>query len=201
MISNVQLFAFSGHLSTLAAVARISHGKQPFQYGDYYKEDGEKDFRLVKMCYDAKHMSVFEFASITYYVRTPIFVARQLMRYRCASYIERSLRCCDPISLESRDSNNFCDTAYIDALGRYEKLVESGVKKEEARRVLTLETPTEFLWQMNLRELFHVFDERLALSAQLETRNCVEQMYDIYTQTFKSLADIYERPVKASKNE
>lgn len=142
----------------LADVARISTG---YDFANPAKKDSKRDEVLLKSLYKMKHFSVFEFSGATFQIECPIYVARQLMRYRNASYIERSLRRCKPF--EENDA--------------YESALSDGTKKEDARSCLPLSTKTRFLWKMNLREMLHVFDERLTPTTQPITRSVVESIF------------------------
>ena len=172
----------------LAKVARVSRG---YSYiNDDHSHSANDDRKLVKACFKANHLSVFEFADALFQIECPIFVARQLMRYRCASYIERSLRYCKPIAIDPGPRDKAAD-AYAIGLSEYERQLSNGERKEEARMFLPLATPTMFLWKLNLRELFHVFDERLATSAQSETREIVSQMFEQFKTVFPYSAEAY----------
>ena len=93
------------------------------------------------------------------------------MRYRCSSYLERSLRVCGPMET---------DGARID----YEDAIKNGAKREDARALLPLSTRTRFLWLLNLRELLHIAEERLTPAAQSMTREIVHTMVDLAAQEF-----------------
>ena len=165
----------------LADVARISTG------GDLNaltpREDSDQE-RLIRACFNAGHLSVFEFADVTFQIECPIFIARQLMRYRCASYIERSLRRCEPLP-ESDERLSRMTIPY-----RFQ--LQNGEKKENARAFLPLGIQTRFLWKMNLRELFHVFDERLGRGVQPETKKLVGQMFKAFEEHFPILASCWK---------
>ena len=135
----------------LAKIIRLSYGLDK-------ESELERDRATIRNCFNAGHMSVFEFVDATVLIECPIFVARQIMRYRCASYLERSLRRCEPLEANSE----------------YQDLIARGVSRENARAVLPLSTQTQFYMKANLREWFHIFDERLSKGAQFETRELVE---------------------------
>ena len=93
------------------------------------------------------------------------------MRYRCSSFLERSLRVCGPMEGD----------AVLDA---YKNAIESGMKREDARALLPLSTSTRFLWLLNLRELLHIAEERLTPAAQSMTREIVQTMVNLATLDF-----------------
>ena len=157
----------------LADVARISTG---YDFANPPKKDDKKDEILLKSLFKMKHFSVFEFSGATFQIECPIYVARQLMRYRNASYIERSLRRCKPF--EEDDA--------------YESALFDGEKKEDARSMLPLSTRTRFLWKMNLREMLHVFDERLMPTTQPITRSVVESIFEESKKLFPVILRYWE---------
>ena len=157
----------------LPQVARVTRGAditivKPSMCCD---EQLAKDLELLRKIIRYKHLSVLEFSNILYQIECPIYIARQLMRYRCSSFLERSLRVCGPMEGD----------AVLDA---YKNAIESGMKREDARALLPLSTRTRFLWLVNLRELLHIAEERLTPAAQYMTQCIVGAMVDIAAQEF-----------------
>lgn len=167
----------------IAQIARVSRGKSPF-------DDVGAWQNTLKNCYNSKHLSVFEFANIAYYVECPIFVARQLMRYRNARYMERSLRYCAPLA--DYDEDTPIGAATKASLANYDKLKSLGFTKEEARAILPLAIQTKFVMQVDLRELFHIFDERISPVAQPETQIVVEKMKMEAEKAFPYCIELYD---------
>lgn len=165
----------------LADVARISTG---YDFANPPKKDVQKDEILLKSLFKMKHFSVFEFSGATFQIECPIYVARQLMRYRNASYIERSLRRCKPF--EEDDA--------------YESALSDGTKKEDARSLLPLSTRTRFLWKLNLREMLHVFDERLTLTTQPITRSVVQSIFEESKKLFPVILRCWEESNEKQSN-
>ncbi len=208
----VKYFSREGTQPDLAAVARMSYGKDPFavyeeetaiweskdefddEMAERLRDFNEKNLKTVETCFKCGHLSIFEFASLTFWIHCPIYVARQLMRYRNASYIERSLRRCAPLPPDEGQDEEI-NELYANSLTSYIFLHDTSKtkKKEVARAALTLAAPTEFLMKVDLRELFHIFDERLTKAAQEDTRECVAQMYGVFQENFPDLADMYQR--------
>ena len=157
----------------LPRVARVTRGAdltivKPSMCSD---EQREKDLDLLRKIISYKHLSVLEFSNILYQIECPIYIARQLMRYRCSSYLERSLRVCGPMEGDA-------------VLEDYERAINEGMKREDARALLPLSTRTRFLWLLNLRELLHIAEERLTPAAQYMTQCIVGAMVDIAAQEF-----------------
>lgn len=164
------------------------------------------------------HLSPLEFAGVTYLVKCPIFVARQIMRHRTASYLEKSLRYCTldemicdlPFELvgntEAGASLSSAFRAYRDIVEQGEELIGEdtlpsekkairGRYNELARSVLPLSLETSFYVQFDLRNLLHFFEMRLDKDAQHETRQVARAMLvplkDIFPTIFQFLVDKY----------
>lgn len=164
------------------------------------------------------HLSPLEFAGVTYLVKCPIFVARQIMRHRTASYLEKSLRYCTLDEMICDLPHELVDNpatgkslssafrAYRDIIEQGEELIGEdtlpsekkairGRYNELARSVLPLSLETSFYVQFDLRNLLHFFDMRLADDAQLETRQVATamlfQIRNIFPTIFQFLVDKY----------
>lgn len=61
----------------------------------------------------------------------------------------------------------------------YEKRLELGVAREQARKDLPLSTYTEYIWKMDLHNLFHYLGLRLDSHAQLEIRSYAQAIASI----------------------
>ncbi|MEJ5228473.1 MAG: FAD-dependent thymidylate synthase [Pseudothermotoga sp.] len=154
--------------------ARISHGREPI--------DEERDRRLLEHLMKSGHESPFEHIVFTFHVKCPIFVARQWMRHRIASYNELSGRYTelsdefyipDPEKRGNMNSNNrntqqIFQEAYEASYEHYKKLLEMGFQRELARLVLPLATYTQFLWTINARSLMNFLSLRADSHAQWE---------------------------------
>lgn len=177
-------------VNEMARIIRLSRGAKLFSSEALPRSTDKKDLQTVQNCYRSGHMSVFEFVDFTFAVQAPIYVARQLFRYRRGSYLERSLRYCDPLTVIC-DVDASLSGDYYEALNRYQTLIKAGLKKEEARKVLPTFTPTQFYVKYDARELFHIFDERLNSTAQSETRELVKMMYYEVNDATPWIIDVY----------
>lgn len=168
--------------SGLPYVARVTRGAdlRGVCLSEIDDEQHAKDLELLRKIILHKHLSVLEFSNILYQIECPIYIARQLMRYRCSSFLERSLRVCGP--MES-------DGARID----YEEAIKNGAKREDARALLPLSTRTRFLWLLNLRELLHIAEERLTPAAQSMTREIVHEMVDLAGYCFPNVIEFWQK--------
>lgn len=117
-----------------------------------------------------RHYSVLEHASITFNLTTTRAIANQIVRHRVAAYCQESMRY---VKLNRKDGgipvikpygfDNWCDTAkplWYEAItvaeDNYNTLLQLGIKAEDARGVLPLDTATVLVATWNLRELFHI---------------------------------------------
>lgn len=141
------------------------------------------------------HLSPLEFASLTFKVKCPIFVARQLLRHRTGHYVEKSLRYCEakpeayaPEGLTDSQLDVF-EFVYEQSFGMYEMLVASGVPKEQARILLPLGTYTEIYMQFDMRNLKHMLELRTDNHAQSETQWYANAMLEFVDQLFPTIGD------------
>ena len=135
---------------------------------------------LINFLYGNKHMSPFEHNWMTFYIETPLFVAREFMRHRTWSYNEMSGRYTElPGRMFLIDSERpivqqgkigaynfsggtaeqyglvFAETslAYQNAWNAYQKMLGAGIAKEVARNVLPVGTMTQFYASANVRNI------------------------------------------------
>lgn len=146
----------------IADAARICYGDKKLR----------SDAGLVEHLFAKGHFSPFEFVNLTYRLKVPIFVMRQLVRHRTHAMAEKSLRYCTAkpefYVLPGHEATML--PAYQAAYEAYTALCAAGVPKGQARCVLPVATFTECYWQMNLRNLFNLFDQRCDKHAQIETQ-------------------------------
>lgn len=135
----------------------------------------ERNANLCKSLLVAEHRTPFEIASIVWDITAPRDVADQLLRYRQTTPNVMSLRVCAPPPVDD------CEPSergwYQTCLDEYNRRLSVGYSREEARKCLPLSTPARFYWSTNIRELEHIFEQRIALAAQTDTRRIVEQMH------------------------
>lgn len=204
----VKLVGVLGDDSTPVFAARLSFD------GDIYS-DLERNIRLLNFLMDNGHWSPFEHVVVSLLIKAPIFVARQLMRYRVFSYNEVSQRYTAlkepdfyiPEAFRTQSSknkqsseNSFVDDALAEKLYQflkqsqmlYDTLLSAGVAREQARIVLPLSTYTKFLMTGNLRNWFHVLEERLSENAQYETRQYALAIRQILSEKFPIVYSLWE---------
>lgn len=173
--------------------AKICHGGT---YTDNFLSNNwteEKKRRLFKFLLEHKHMKPFDFGTMTFEICCPIFVERQLRVYRTATIIERSLRSCPPMELDYiTDPVTEGEVENKEVFRTYKKLVDEKEHRELARRVLPMSTFTRVLFSINVRNLLHVFEERLTEQAQLETRLYCQSMWYAFEDLFPIVASVFK---------
>lgn len=185
-ISSVELVRVSGSDLDIANAARVSYGKVSHELS-------ERDKKLITFLMDHNHSSPFEHNQLSFRVKAPIFVARQWMRHRINSYNEISYRYVKvktefyiPKTFRLQDTENgqssygaFSNEELINqykaalenAYAAYNKMLEAGVCREQARAILPVATYTEFIYTCNLQSLMHFMKLRLGSGAQKEIRS------------------------------
>ena len=136
---------------------------------------------------ESGHESLFEHISFTFGIEgISRACSHQLVRHRMASFSQRSQRYCfeDGFNyIEPDDMNDEEDKFFRDFMRHskevYSKLVDKGVKPEDARMVLPNACETKIIVTMNARELLHFFKLRCCKRAQKEIREVAFMMKNI----------------------
>jgi len=151
--------------------------------------------RFINFLVRSGHHSPFEFAQIAFEIECPIFIARQFMRHRIASYVEKSMRYYkgDGSDIEFYDELNEVNMSknceYLK--GEYQLMLKHNISSQEARAILPLATMTVFRVQFNLRSLMNFLKLRLDEKAQYEIQELAEMMYKIFEQHFPFTAKAF----------
>ncbi len=175
---DVKIVDFCGTDETPYLMARLS-------YSGYDTPDVDKMRTFFVNLLKNGHMVPFEHCSITFHITAPIFVFRQLFRYRTAIISEKSLRYCEATPefyapwLNDKQREIY-ELSVVQSFNAYKELVDkdspNSIAKEQARGLLPLCTFSECYFTMNLRNLFHLLDQRMDTHAQLETRLIAKYM-------------------------
>ena len=207
---------------TVVNAARVSFGKKSrYYYGDEaeiaadfsvtyvnYKEWEyptfmlSEDVKLINYLAKHNHKSPFNHCFITFHVKAPIFVARQLQKHEYMPWNEISRRYVDsepefyqPDVWRGRsadkkqgsegvvDVGDWGDTNWA-CLIAYKDLLSHGVAPEQARMVLPQSMMTEWYWSGSLYAFAKMCSLRLKPDAQYETRLVAEQIEDKMTELF-----------------
>jgi len=110
----------------------------------------------------------------------------QLVRHRAVSYDQESQRFSAatkegvviPPSVQSNDAGSKAYDAALKAVyAAYEKMVSTGVPKEDARYILPGAIKTKLVMTLNARSLMHLVWQRTALQAQWEIRELAATLH------------------------
>jgi thymidylate synthase (FAD) len=168
--------------------------------------------RLLRYLIEHEHWSPFEMASMCVKIETERDIAAQILRHRSFSFQEFSTRYAKTAPAEiphfrSQDAKNRQAShdninedgqyALAVAVGDhfsksykiYQNLLDLGVAKECARRILPLCTPTTLYMHGTLRSWLHYIKVRTDIGTQLEHRQIAEACRDIFTQQFPIIAE------------
>ena len=183
----VGLIDHLGTEATIVNAARVSFGKLK-------NSMDERDVKLLNYLIENRHTSPLEHVVFTFSVHCPLFVRGQWHRHRTWSYNEISRRYTEidlefytPVKLrrqaESNRQASYDDPGFEDgalrelisennraALALYEKLLASGVCREQARGVLPQNMMTTFWATVDLSNLLHFMQLRDSEHAQYEIR-------------------------------
>jgi thymidylate synthase (FAD) len=208
-IGSVQLIQSVGDDTGIVNSARVSFGKKIESIED-------KDRKLLKYLLEHEHGTPFEHNTLTFLIKCPLFVARQWMRHRIASFNEISARYVEikeefyipekfrkqstnnrQASIEGNDlENEKANLIYTESLkvaySKYQELLSLGVAREQARALLPLATYTEYYFTCNLRSLLHFIKLRDHANAQWEIQQYAKAIKEIAKEIFPETFKITE---------
>jgi len=208
---NVKLIAFSRLVEgkesknketdvIVAESGAISHSKEFKNLPD------EKVKHLIDLLKSLGHESVFEHVSFTFRIEGISRVcSHQLVRHRMASFTQQSQRYVplDPefIIPESIDKSEFSEEVkkiLDDSRKLYKKMVEKGIRKEDARFILPQAIETKIIVTMNGRELRHFISLRAEKDAQWEIRAlAIEMLKQVYQVAPILFEDLYKKYIES----
>ena len=169
--------------------------------------------RLLRYLVKHRHWSPFEMASLCVQINTERDIAAQLLRHRSFSFQEFSTRYARTGPAEipqwrSQDlknrqaSHDDLDDAVKEQFDwqtsvlmrnlylTYQDMLNAGIAKECARRILPLCTPTTLYMAGTLRSWIHYLDLRCGVETQLEHREIANAIKVIFTEQFPVIAEV-----------
>ena len=179
---SVELLQTWGSDELIARCARMSYGK--------FNAENKTDDKLIAALLRKGHWTPFGHAGATINVTAPIFVARQLIRHTVGfvwsemsgRYADASTECYMP-SLNTEGTDHW-QAAYVKAIWTYQEMIERGVPREQARALLPQGMMTNWIWSGNVAAWQRLFYWRLDKAAQKETRDVVQQIYNLLVTQF-----------------
>lgn len=179
-----------GDDSAVVQAARVSYGAGTKRVSD--------DRTLIRYLMRHRHSTPFEMAELKFLIRVPMDCWRQWIRHRTANVNEYSTRYSVAIdSMQSTTPDEWRTQAEQNRQGSagavpaelgleltedehhfqvaarqiYQKRLEAGVAREQARKDLPLSTYTEAYWKIDLHNLLHFLALRMDSHAQQEIRD------------------------------
>ncbi len=193
----VRVVDYMGSDSSIVQAARVSYGAGTKKL--------REDEALLRYLLRHRHTSPFEMCELKLHIRVPMDVWRQWIRHRTANVNEYSTRY--SIAIDSAEytnpgewrtqslTNRQGSAGSIDSsigegltaqetefhrLSRelYDKRIEAGVAREQARKDLPLSTYTEAYWKIDLHNLLHFLELRMEINAQYEIRQYANTIFN-----------------------
>ena len=173
--------------------------------------------KLLRYLVAHKHWSPFEMASACFEINTTRDISAQILRHRSFSFQEFSQRYASTVDglgglevplLRRQDKDNrqnsindlspketqgfyrriaslFADTEQL-----YQDMLNAGVAKESARKVLPMNSPTRLYMAGTIRSWIHYLTVRKGPETQLEHRVIAEEIYTLLNVEMPNLWEV-----------
>lgn len=190
----------------MAYIARVSNPNN---------QDNPSFEGLLKYCIKHEHWSVFEQAFMTLEINTTRAIAAQVLRHRSFTFQEFSQRYADANLLktvelpelrrqDTKNRQNSIDDLddnivrafnqrirmlYAEAQELYDDMLDHGIAKECARKVLPLNSPSRLYMHGTLRSWIHYTDLRGSNGTQKEHMDIAHEIRDIFNEQFPCIAE------------
>jgi thymidylate synthase (FAD) len=216
----VELIDSMGSDLSVVNAARVSFHKEsdydtvlnPDKYGDYKEVLNEKDQKLISYLARHGHWTPFGHAFLSYRIKAPVFVARQLVKHQVGlvwnevsrRYVDEEPEVWFPNTYHARpastikqgasDESHSLAPQYLDRSQRlieasidlYNDMITDGIAPEEARIVLPLNSMTEWIWSGSLAAFARVCKLRLAKQGvQGATKEIAQEIYNGVPEQFQ----------------
>jgi len=170
--------------------------------------------KLLRYLVKHEHWSPFEMASCCVEVTTTRDISAQILRHRSFSFQEFSQRYAevqqrpelpqwrrqdtanrqnsiDDLSEEVlSEADQLTANAFIAAQRAYDRLLELGVAKECARKVLPMNSPTRLYMSGTIRSWIHYLSVRKKPETQLEHRMIANEIYQTLNKEMPNLWEV-----------
>lgn len=202
-----------GSDESVVNAARVSFSKTAELYSK------EQNNKLIKYLADHNHKSCFNHAFMSFRVKAPIFVARQLVKHEYLPWNETSRRYVDSepeffeLEWRYRPDNSIkqgsagelnpedkikADKVFWElaehSLQAYNSLLELKVSPEQARAALLIDSCTEWVWSGSLFAFAKMCNLRLDSHTQEESRQVAKEIdkvaKELFPESWKSLVKL-----------
>jgi thymidylate synthase (FAD) len=192
----------------IVQAARVSYGEGTKTPSD--------DRTLIRYLMRHRHTTPFEMVEMKFHISLPMFIARQWIRHRTANVNEYSARYsvvpdafwkpdsarAQGISNKQAGEGSVSDSAqdmFLEALSKsesiysdYEKIISSGICREQARAILPVSAYTQWYWKCDLHNIFNFLSLRMDSHAQQEIRDYAIAMFEIVKAIFPISCEAFE---------
>ena len=215
-MTNVTLIDSMGTDLSVVNAARVSFNKKA-TWGHHVPGQGifelkEGDKKLIRYLAKHGHWTPFGHATLSYHIKAPIFVARQLVKHQVGLvWNEVSRRYVDDVPefhfpetwrgkpTDKKQGSSDEEIVWLDrdqrvgsavrqsstgAASLYREMLDAGVAPEQARMVLPQNTYTEWYWTGTLYAFARVCGLRCKGDTQEETRNVAWEIHDLAKEKF-----------------
>jgi thymidylate synthase (FAD) len=189
MKSSIELIEVMGNDLTVVNAARVSFSKKmkKFKIG--------RDDKLIRYLAKHGHWTPFGHVQLQFYIKAPVFVARQLIKHQVGliwnevsrRYVDTEVEFYEPAYWRERAENkkqgsginavknhtsweNKYDVLMKWSKDLYEEMLEGDIAPEQARMLLPQSMMTEWYWTGSLAAFARVCKLRNSDDAQVETR-------------------------------
>ena len=212
-IGKVEYVEHMGSDLTVVNSARVSFGAKKEELDD-------RDRKLIKYLIKHRHTSTLEHNVVTFRFCVPLYVRSQHHRHRTWAYNEISRRYTDadikfyepsafrtqhksnrqasnaealinPILSCGSDCDEMVGLHHQMSLDLFERMIEAGVCREQARGVLPQNMYTEYYGTVNLNNLLKFIDLRTHEGAQWEIQQLANACLEIATDLFPITVGAY----------
>ena len=192
---------------TMTYIARVSNPNN---------QDNPNIAGLLKYCIKHHHWSVFEQATMTLEITTTRDISAQIIRHKSFQFQEFSQRYCgvdtdipmpewraqdtsnrqsslDTFTREEKEGfSEAAKLAFDLSVKVYESLLEAGVAKECARKVLPMNTPTKIYMTGSIRSWIHYIDLRSGNGTQKEHQEIAIKCREIFKEQLPVISEALE---------
>ena len=193
-VQEVTLIDKMGSDLTVVNAARVSFGKKKTKFT-------KQDIKLINYLASHNHWTPFGHCSLQFHCKTPVFVARQLVKHQVGlvwneisrRYVDSTPEIYTPPNWRGRADDKKqgssedvawqrCDEyegLIKTVVGAYTRMLDKGICPEQARMILPQSMMTEWYWSGTLMAFARVCNLRCKKDAQKETREVADKINNL----------------------
>ena len=169
---------------TVVNSARVSFGKRKTKFD-------KSDERLVRYLAKYKHYSPFRHLQVQFHVKAPEFVMRQWYKHVVGIETTSSEGVLD--DLQQKRMNDTYNEFMRQVRMTYDRMIEAGMAKEQARIVLPLNQYTEVYWTASFQAIMNFIELRDEKTSQIEIQEYAKAMKELMFDVFPKTTEIWSK--------